>query len=84
MDNTFLLSQWRCVTSTIVLRALEQVVLKTRDEKQDNCTKLVDTSSLTNSLDGYHGLCLTVVLVVTQNVLRLHSVEQLQCSYCRY
>ena len=64
----------------IVLRALEQVVLKTRDEKQDNCTKLVDTSSL----DGYHGLCLTVVLVVTQNVLRLHSFEQLQCSFSRY
>ena len=68
----------------IVLRALEQVVLKTRDEKQDNCTKLVDTSSRTNSLDGYHGLRLTVVLVVTQNVLRHHSFEQLQCSYCRY
>ena len=32
-------------------------MLKTRDEKQDNCTKLVDTSSLTNSLDGKHGLC---------------------------
>ena len=68
----------------IVLRALEQVVLKTRDEKQDNCTQLVDTSSLTNSLDGYHGLSVTVVLVATQNVLRLHSFEQLQCSYCRY
>ena len=68
----------------IVLRAMEQVVLKTRDEKQDNYTKLVDTSSLTNSLDGHHGLCLTVVLVVTQNVLRLHSFEQLHCSNCRY
>ena len=71
MDDLFFLSQWKCVTSRIVLRALKQMVLKTHQDKQDNFTKLVGTSSLTNTVVGYHGLCVTVVLVVTQNVLQL-------------
>ena len=53
----------RCVTSRVVLRALEQIVPKTHDEKKQNKTtaqKLVDTSSLTNLPVGHHGLCLTV------------------------
>ena len=29
---------------------LKQIVLKTHQDKQDNFTKLVDTSSLTNSV----------------------------------
>ena len=65
------MSQWRCVTSRIVLRALKQIVLKTHQDKQDNFTKLVGISSLTNTVVGYHGLRVTVVLVVTQNALQL-------------
>ena len=66
MTGTFFLSHWRCVTSRIVLRALKQIVLKTHQDKQDNFTKLVGTSSLTNTVVGYHGPCVTATLNVLQ------------------
>ena len=59
------MSPWKCVTSMIVLRALEQVVLKTRDENKTtaqswltpahsptNLTDTTDSASLSHWLSG--------------------------------